>query len=236
MKLYTLLLLCAISQLLSCRQAKEKYMCNPKRRIDIPQRVLDYFYFKTGTYWVYQNQLTQELDSHYVAYSYFGTKKALGYSKYECSCYNNKCYQNVSMSIESKTRNLNPNSTSKNTRFDYVINVNDYFSKDYSKTNFMFILEAERASYYFYSNGKWELESSAKPKPLYFHKDTSNVTIAVINYNECIKDILTQPLRGIILSNYSSVIMARNIGLVSYIINDDTTNAHWNLIRSHIIQ
>jgi len=67
LKLICLLTLLAGS-IISCKKAKDEIL-NPDEK-EVPQAVKDFMYFKLGTYWIYQDSITGDLDSTYV----FSTK------------------------------------------------------------------------------------------------------------------------------------------------------------------
>ncbi len=56
--------LVTLSGCIKDKAPKDAY--NKRSIYNIPQDFKDYFYFAPGTYWIYQNQRTQELDSVYI--------------------------------------------------------------------------------------------------------------------------------------------------------------------------
>ncbi|MDZ4758730.1 MAG: hypothetical protein SGJ10_11430 [Bacteroidota bacterium] len=61
--LITLLALC-----ISCNLNK-KPKCTQSNTVHVPQNAIDYFYFKEGSWWVYEDEATKEQDSVWVSYS-----------------------------------------------------------------------------------------------------------------------------------------------------------------------
>ena len=64
--LASVVLLAAMLTISSCKKESGGNPESNRSTYKIPQDVKDYFYFAPGSYWIYQNQRTQELDSVYV--------------------------------------------------------------------------------------------------------------------------------------------------------------------------
>ena len=84
--------MCAIFNFTCHRENWGGPICKESNTIKIPQHALDYFYFKTGSWWVYKCVQTGERDSVWVSE---GELKADKYKvdKKECDCGWGKCYQ-----------------------------------------------------------------------------------------------------------------------------------------------
>ncbi len=50
----------------SCEKPKSEPISCTNNTMPLPQMAKDYFLFKNGSYWVYQNTITQQQDSFYV--------------------------------------------------------------------------------------------------------------------------------------------------------------------------
>ena len=229
--LYTLLTIILLISNLNCKRIKyATTACNKKHRVEIPQRVKDYFYFKEGTYWVYQNQKTLAIDSHWVCDSYLGTKEIKGNSNQKCHCFTGTCYENMEMKILSPTmQDCQVYDRNKiYLRFFLTLDYNE--AEKYSKNYFRFILETGRGTYgnIFVSDGSWIYDGEGNIGSE--KKDTSNCSISGVNFSEC---ILQREGPGIIYDHYKEVLMARGIGIISY---RDTSYTKWNLIRSSIVK
>jgi hypothetical protein len=217
---------------LNCKRIKyATTACNKKHRVEIPQRVKDYFYFKDGTYWVYQNQKTLATDSHWVCDSYLGTKEIKGNSNQKCHCFNGTCYENMKIKILDASSTTCTNNGSEYLQLFITLDYNE--AEKYNKNYYRFLLETGRATSInaFWHNGSWFMDQDGfKGNEL---KDTSNCNIKGANYKEC---IIERKRQGIIFDHYKEVLIARNIGIVSYINYYDSTRTRWSLIRSSIIK
>jgi hypothetical protein len=230
MNKYTLLAFFIVCCNLSCNYKGEYTHCK-FRKIVIPQLVKDYFYFKVGTYWVYQNQTTQELDSQWICTSDITTRNI--YSNNKCNCYHRLCFENMKViKLSTKENDCVQNNT--NTYSAYFIDVpilNNFTKNDYyygwssTKGNSTFYRNNYNikpiSGAVFYSNGNWFG---------YGLKDTTNCVVNGVTYNNC--KIQRDSLHTL-YDHYKEVLLVQNIGVVSY---KDTSYTKWNLIRSYIIQ
>jgi hypothetical protein len=220
---------------ISCKRVKyATTACNKRNRVEIPQKVKDYFSFKEGTYWVYQNQKTLATDSHWVCESYLGTKEIKGNSGEKCHCFSGTCYENMEMKIlnPSMTECVHAGNKEPYIRFFLTLDYNE--AEKYSKNYYRFLLETGRATSIneFWNDGRWRLNYMGIGIGNEL-KDTSNYYVKNLKYTNC---ILQRSNVLPIYDHYSEVIMAQNIGIVSYVNYKDTTNATWHLIRKNIIQ
>jgi hypothetical protein len=219
----------AVPTLTTCQKAREKRWC--KNPIKIPQRVVDYFYFKEGTYWVYENETTHELDSQWVCYSKFDTISPDDNLNKQCNCTGKHCYQKIDMSISSKKNN---GCKSEKAYLNYLINFDanqvSKFTKDFYVFNMMFS-GANRTtgfSYKFDNNDNWLGLSTIK--------DSINFNINNLIFTEGIYQIdLSKLPTGQIYANdiYQECLLARNIGYIRFKALD---NNYWSLIRKKIVK
>ncbi len=201
----------------NCTNRKQRIACRKGNRIEIAQKVKDYFYFKPGTYWVYQNQTTLATDSHWVCNSYIGTESL---EKSGCNCYQKQCYENMSVEI----LNNKYNECHNKVYLVYYINLDLNRVQNYTKDNYWFGLQTGRKTVgvsFFYPDDKWVNIGL---------KDTNNYKIDNINYTECIIE-RTRP--SIVFDHSYEIVMNRGIGIISYL---DTANVRWNLLRHNIIK
>jgi hypothetical protein len=63
--LFTSLLL--LLQAVSCKSPDDKKLDCNNNTMQLPQMAKDYFLFKDGSYWVYQNAINKQLDSFYIS-------------------------------------------------------------------------------------------------------------------------------------------------------------------------
>jgi hypothetical protein len=218
-------------QLTSCQKAREKRWC--KHPIKIPQRVVDYFYFKEGTYWVYENETTHELDSQWVCNSVYNSTEPYNGG---CNCFNKLCYQIMGVTILSKDYpSCENNKTYLSYEFNYDANtVQNNTSKKYTfkmKFNISQLFPSNNTGFGIIVNQDDEWKGIISNI-----KDTTDVVIKGINYHECLlfRDPNGNP-NGKVYSNdiYQECILARNVGYVRY---KDPQNQYWCLIRKNIMQ
>ncbi len=205
--------------IVSCT-VRDEVLCRNNKKVRIPQTVKDYFYFKHGTYWVYQNQTTLEVDSHWVCDSYLGTA-SVTYDKVGCNCYNHMCFENMFVNILSPKYNGCNDGSNTHEYLRYIITVQDEY-KQYLGVDFYFTLTNQGYGNVFLMDGTWFGDG---------YKDTANCIINGVNYIEC--NVQRRTL-GNIYGRYKEVIMNKNVGIISYVNSNDSTR--WNLIKSNILK
>jgi len=215
----------AIPTLTNCQKAREKRWC--KNPIKIPQRVVDYFYFKEGTYWIYENETTHEVDSQWVCYSKFDTISPDDNLNKQCNCTGKLCYQKIDVRISTKKYN---GCKSGNYYLHYLINFDanqvSKFTKDFYvyKMKFsVYFTTSAGFSYTFDNNDKWKGLSSA-------YKDTI-LNNPNINQTEAVQ--FHYDLGDRLGDIYRECTLARNIGYVNYTAKD---SSKWFLKRYNIVK
>ncbi len=100
---YLLFLFCVIFT--ACQQ-EGALICTEKNTVPIIQPVKDFFRFKTGSWWVYEEEKTGEKDSVWVSrFSEHGIE--YGKWKRECQCAFGKCEEAIYITFENKKYNKN---------------------------------------------------------------------------------------------------------------------------------
>lgn len=89
--------------LFSCR-SESKVECNDANTIKILPHAMDFFFFKTGSWWVYEEENTKERDSIWVALNEVTTSNGPS-AKYECQCGFGKCVQTAYLTFYNKEFN-----------------------------------------------------------------------------------------------------------------------------------
>jgi hypothetical protein len=214
----------AIPTLTTCQKAREKRWC--KNPIKIPQRVVDYFYFKEGTYWVYENETTHEVDSQWVYKSHFNNISPDDLQQEQCNCTGKLCYESIGVKIGSTIQKA---ASGNGYYLEYLINFDanqvSKFTKDFYvyKMKFTGVNRTTGFSYKFDNNDKWEALMSVM-------KDTS-INIFGISYKESIyfKDSYGSKSLDVFQECY----LARNIGYIRF---KDVNNNYWSLIRKNIVK
>ena len=211
-----------ISTLTTCQKAREKRWC--KNPIKIPQRVVDYFYFKEGTYWIYENETTQELDSQWVTSSRFKYEQRPGdldTDEKHCNCYNKLCFEWFDIYIKSNKLNS----------YGYGVNADLNHVDQFTKSNYTYYFELNVpylvTTYLMIDNNDtWKCSVNMT--------DTLSLQIANINYTNNISFYDINYMNGKRKSDiFYKITRSKNIGIISY---TDYDRQNWKLIRKHIIQ
>ena len=218
-----------ISTLTTCQKAREKRWC--KNPIKIPQRVVDYFYFKEGTYWIYENETTHEVDSQWVYKSHFNTISPDDLQQEQCNCTGKLCYESIGVKIGSTIQKA---ASGNGYYLEYLINFDanqvSKFTKDFYvyKMKFTGVNRTTGFSYKFDNNDNWLGLSTIK--------DSINFNINNLIFTEGIYQIdLSKLPTGQIYANdiYQECLLARNIGYIRF---RDVNNNYWSLIRKNIVK
>ena len=187
----------------------------------IPQTVLDYTYFKQGTYWVYQDSGTGKLDSQWVEVSYRGLDT---FSKY--SSYFSGYYQNFEYYIFDTLNNTEMRIYCSMTQSSYGYDA--FVGRDISSTKYGI---ADCPMFYYPFN-----LARYSPTPINITNDTVYIT-PLISLN-VIGNIYTNIVRinqfdwG--YNQYTNSYIGKNMGVVKLqLLKEHKT---WDLIRYHIVQ
>ena len=90
--------------LLTCKKDDSDLVCTDANTIRSPQEALDYFYFKKGTWWLYQEDSTGLTDSIWVSEDLRNSDN-LASLKYHCGCGYGKCVENIIITLENRIHN-----------------------------------------------------------------------------------------------------------------------------------
>lgn len=106
-KLHLIFLLLFLSLALTNCNREKNLKCSDANTVKVPPHAIDYFYFKVGTWWVYECEQTGETDSLWVSENdrYAGNPLR---AKQDCSCGKGLCFQ------EAYTHIVNKKSVSSN--------------------------------------------------------------------------------------------------------------------------
>lgn len=197
---------------------------NDKKNVDctnntmpLPQMAKDYFLFKNGSYWVYENTSNNDIDSFYVDDF---TNRTGDNTQYKYGNELNHCYEDYSYTISGKllgklSKSVYPfepnNATDFNKQTFFISEFNSLTNQSYSRVYFIGdkIFAAEDLG------GSINQFDSLSVNN-YFYKNILQVT-----------NIVT----GIDYTKQS--IYAKNIGMIQFTTNDNIT---WILKRYHIVQ
>jgi hypothetical protein len=196
--------------------------CDSANTVLIPADMKARFYFKEGTYWIFKNIESGEIDSIWVYISNNGigpiSKKIHAYGW-------NKCYESFIYEMHNKTYSQN----------NYYVNFGiSLFPKDGNNLNNELFgiqqlspMNNYKGSYHIYIEGeKYSNEQGA---------DINFMDSIVTDENITYKNILNiyYP-NGTSNDIYSNMYYAKNIGLVKFIRSND--NSTWELIRYNVNQ
>lgn len=222
LNLSTLFIILNIGFCSSCKDKDEpETICSPANTVLVPQDMKDRFYFKTGTYWIYKNLATQEIDSLWVIADVIENINVDddGFIK-------NKCYESFQIAIRSllftqKGRYNNyqldffPQSGHNLSNESYTL----YDHSPLNNNNTVFRIELKGKSYENQMGASIEFKDSI-----------------VTNDNITYKDVLHlyYPTGTSTYDYLREMYYAKNKGLVKFKRNTD--NSEWELIQSKIIQ
>ncbi|RYD80993.1 MAG: hypothetical protein EOP53_07260 [Sphingobacteriales bacterium] len=205
---------------LTCRK-DGKITCTDKNTIQINQHALDYFYFKEGTWWVYEEEGTGNQDSVWVSNGnrYFENPWEL--KKY-CRCNRGKCVETAYMRFENAENNMNLN---QQVLYRYKIEAG---WQDGEAT-----ISEGSGAYFSASSIRFEFVNNQPKSPTWSGGGVENMK--TIN----IKDEVYENIMHIYYANedvddwLQEAWYAKNIYLVKFRKNDNTT---WNLVKYNIVK
>jgi hypothetical protein len=226
MRTATFLLMIITIGLYSC---VEQQASQPNYFVPIPQNLLDYGYFKTGTYWIYEDSVSHAIDSLYVVYdeNTYGTispQDRLNYTgKFGfCESYTNgsdpremsSCFSiDMNFGFDRKGIPYKPHTGTIQRRVGpgTTLLMQDGASPGYSIPNWAF---ESTASFITFSG----VYDSIKVLNTYY----KNVLLYYDSKNQSE------------MSNRTKTFLGKNIGIVRKELLD--SNQVWNLKRFHVIQ
>jgi hypothetical protein len=183
----------------------------------LPQMAKDYFLFKNGSYWVYENTATNETDSFYVDGF---TDRTGDNTQYKYGNELNRCYEdcdyNIIGTLVSKLNiGIFPFEPSNEDNFDkqlfFINEYNDLTKQSYTKLAFV---------------GDSIIKSDILGSQLL---KFDSLQIGNIYYKNILQ--ISNSILGIDYTKQS--IYAKNIGMIQFTTNDNIT---WILKRYHIVQ
>lgn len=225
--IYILILLSLLN--FSCHKEGLFFKCKPENTIKVPQHAMDFFYFKTGTWWVYECEQTGYRDSLYVKINVLDIEESKNKKK-DCGCGWGKCFEDGGLKINSKQLD----STRSGAKIGY--NFNHYDLGSFNKNP---------------KYGTTEISEG--------YEDQTNLPGYRMNYEEntyynptgngaTLKEIDSITVKGNTFKNimeyryigsggypdwYQVAWYGKNMHLVKYIKTDSTV---WNLIKWNIVQ
>jgi hypothetical protein len=219
-----LLALFILMQSSSCsnkNKNEEETVCTPQNTVLVPQDLKDRFFFKVGTYWIYQNIQTNETDSLWVWVSY---QESISVNDEHYGYIKDKCYEQFATSIMSELYKSSSRYTS------YSISIypkkedgGELFGLEESTplNNFGAIYRLENRG------GQYENQEGVEITMLDTLLTQNNIVYKNVLH-------LKYPTGQQTNDYLDDMYYAKNIGLVKFHRFTDTSN--WELIRSHIVQ
>jgi hypothetical protein len=201
----------------TCRNESD-LQCTDKNTIKILPHAMDFFFFKTGSWWVYEQEGTGKRDSIYVGYHNIQTSNAVS-AKKNCGCGKGKCVQNANTSFfsdKSKDKSL------YGFRIGSSLEEGDYTIMEGGSTYVNY--SGYRITY---QNNQYDKQS-----PTYgTYEDLESITVKGRIYTDILHHYYTQSDN--IPDWQHEAWYARNIYLVKFRLWDGTT---WNLVKYNIVQ
>ena len=203
-----------------CNRLDTSLKCSDANTIKLPKDMLDFFYFKRGTYWVYQKDSTDQIDSVWVVDDNMGTEDPKS-AKQDCGCGQGKCYQTAGCVFNS-TESVKANRNMLIYKFFYSAIDPQHLSSNISETYFNGT--EEYAAYHYYNNDTILLPNS---------HCVANKIHSYTNGNKIYNDCLYIKYDNTVFNWNKEIIYSRNIGMIKYIKGDNTT---WQLVRYKIVK
>lgn len=218
MRLFHFLALIFSCLFLSTCKKEENLVCTDANTNKPVQHAMDYFYFKKGTWWVYEKEGTLELDSIWIMND-TSYKENLVTQKRECKCGKGKCVISYSIKFANIQHKTNTNPL-------YVIGISSTLFED--KT----IIGEDEGISFLGSGFRVEYENYNYKSPTEQGAILETLDSILIKGNT-FKDIFHQyyPFTDNIPDWLHEAWYAKNIYLVRYKKYDGTV---WNLVRWHI--
>ena len=202
-----------------CNRLDTSLKCSDANTIKLPKDMLDFFYFKRGTYWVYQKDSTDQIDSVWVVDDNMGTEDPKS-AKQDCGCGQGKCYQTAGCVFNS-TESVKANRTLL--KYEFFYNIIDLKGLQSNVSETYWDGARNYATYIYSNNGKFI------PNPNCTESDINFITIKGFQFNDCMQ-LQYDKNR---LNWYKNIIYSRNIGMIKYLKYDNTT---WQLVRYKIVK
>ena len=204
--------------ILSACQTEENLVCTEKNTIPVTLRARQFFSFKTGSWWIYEEENSGKTDSVWVSsFGEYGENFPKG--KKECQCGFGKCEQEIFMSFENKKYNGLNDTIKEYYRMHLSANSVDYESAYLAFSN---------SSFYYYQEFEF---NNGKPVSDYYWnvQELAQLEVKGTMYKDIIYFIEAEGNRNFRRERW----YAKNTYLIKYKDTDSTT---WNLIDYHVIQ
>ncbi|NQW42045.1 MAG: hypothetical protein HQ463_01250 [Bacteroidetes bacterium] len=196
---------------------QKKTECTAANTVKFPQDALDRFYFKNGTYWVYQDSATGNIDSAWVRNARLETHTPNGYGG--DICYDYRYYRLVTDYYkDSFLVWIIPNNVSDKIQDTASM----YFDITYN------LLKTNKSNTYYRFNSYFNYYDSTNQHSGKI-QILKQVTLNNKTYNNCLLLYYPNSIEDI----YKYAYYAKNIGLVKYQLKNGSV---WKLIRYNIIQ
>jgi len=194
--------------LLNCNRCETNECTNGNTPYRISKVEKDYFYFKTGSWWVYENELSQEQDSMYVTES--NIERIMGDEACDCE---ESLFIRCGTSLDDS---LFFNTISSGSKYLYFTRKN--LGSSFIELTFRFqVLNDSALSL----TNQHNAIISYLPSYKVLNEEFKNVYRCF--YNRALTDF------------YSDSYFASGIGLIRFTYKDGD-GTYWNLIRYHVIQ
>ncbi|MGZ5245445.1 MAG: hypothetical protein ACXWD4_16100 [Bacteroidia bacterium] len=221
MKLYPfkLLVLLLPFLLFTTCDKKNYFQCTSRNTTPILDHAMDYFFFKTGSWWVYEEESSGERDSVWVGLDGIKSDESTA-AKRDCNCGGGRCTQEAWVSFYSKKHDGNS-----------IYGFRIY--SDFEEDGVTDILESGRI----YNNASghritYRGKEYNKQSPTYgTYEDLESITVKGKTYTDILHHYYTQ--QDNIPDWQHEAWYARNIYLVKFRLWDGTT---WNLVKYNIVK
>ena len=207
--------------LLTCKKDDSNLVCSDANTIKPPKDALDYFYFKEGTWWLYQEDSTGLTDSVWVSHSTMNQEN-LTASKRACNCGHGSCTQHAIVTFSNRAHNANTDKPLNGIgiRSSFTLGLSDI---------------SEGSDFCFLGSGfRWWYKNYKAQSPTDQGAILENLDSIVVK-GKIFKDIIHHyyPIQTNIPDWLHEAWYARNIYLVKYRKYDGT---NWSLIDYHIVK
>lgn len=223
MKNYQLFCICLLAFIFTTCHKEENLKCTEKNTIKVIQHARDFFYFKQGSWWVYEEETTKLRDSIWVEKTAENTYVPEGGIQRTCNCGWGKCEEKLGVRFVNK----NHNKTNNDRLFGYGImsDIVEEGTAIRSSGGHYFSLSDIRLAYDKHGNIVEPLPFDASLERI------NSMQIEGKTYEDIIR-IYYQEGKGD-GDWLEEGFFAKNIHLIKYRRSDSTT---WNLVKYNIVK
>ncbi len=210
----------------TCRKDNPK-VCDNSNTILVNQHAKDFFVFKEGSWWVYEEEKTKEIDSIWVGRSTEEKLVPHGQTQRSCKCGYGKCKQEYFVRFMNKYRNNNNNSC----LYTYWISTGISEEATGMRSLNCDIID----TFKHFPPSIYQLEYNQLDIPsIYetYYSTISEVDSLIVN-GKVYRDILYIKYDHHYHGIEQEAWFARNLHLIKYGFKDSTT---WNLIKYNIVK